>query len=437
VIKFLSEEDLVNVPAITTTKILDKKRKQFDNDGLFSETIFGKNDNSCSCGNLKGVFYIGKTCDNCKTIVGDSNEFDRIGKLTFNSRYRVINPLIMEIIKKNEFDLLEKCNPQKKKIDLHGNPIGDEDELSFHKFIFNFEETLEKYFKNEELKDFLLKNKDCVFMKSIVVPPIHLRSASVDKSFKRIQIDALNKFYVSMLTHIVNIEEELVGLENEITVELELYELQKLLQKLFDEILDILAVKEGLIRDQLLSNRINFSGRAVLALKEDNDPFSITIPRIMFTEIFILKVIYHLVNNYSMNYLEAEDYYYHNRFDIKNEKINYTIKKILDTKPRIILNRNPSLHIFSLQSFFISAVTPDSVIRVSKEAYPAFNADLDGDTLALFTLDTEEAIEESMKLDITAQIFSRRSIEFSKNITPYQDGALGLYLLDYKNAIKD
>lgn len=53
--------------------------------------------------------------------------------------------------------------------------------------------------------------------------------------------------------------------------------------------------------------------------------------------------------------------------------------------------------------------------------------------MAIFTIDTEEAKTESEILSIVNNLLSRKEFGLNKTILPYQDNALGLYLMDYKN----
>lgn len=53
--------------------------------------------------------------------------------------------------------------------------------------------------------------------------------------------------------------------------------------------------------------------------------------------------------------------------------------------------------------------------------------------MAVFTLDTEEAKKEAEVLSIVENLVSRKEFGLNNTIMPYQDNALGLYLMDYKN----
>lgn len=58
-----------------------------------------------------------------------------------------------------------------------------------------------------------------------------------------------------------------------------------------------------------------------------------------------------------------------------------------------------------------------------------------GDTVAVFSVHTEEAKKEAEKLMLKNNIFSHKYIGVDDNILPYQDNCLGLYLLDHKHAL--
>lgn len=56
-----------------------------------------------------------------------------------------------------------------------------------------------------------------------------------------------------------------------------------------------------------------------------------------------------------------------------------------------------------------------------------------GDTIAVFSVDTEEAKKEAELLFIENSLFSHKTININTNLMPYQDNAMGLYLMDANN----
>jgi DNA-directed RNA polymerase subunit beta' len=434
-IDFLVSEDISHLPRVSSTNIVDRKRKTFDKDGIFSEEIFGgSNEIKCTCGELKGKFYLGNTCPHCNTIV-EENSFDKEAVLKLPEGMKIFNPIILEMIRRIEFDLLEAINPAKRKIDQNGNGSEEESILSFSYIANNYEDFVKNYIKNKTLRKFLKKRKESFLVDFITVLPLHLRNASIDKNITQIILDDINKFYIVITTHIQSLE-NLDGLDSGINIELELYELQKVYNSLAENVTKIIAEKEGIIRDQILSNRINFSGRAVIILDPVNDPLSIVIPKIMFMEIYLAELLIEIKEiGEFFSLTEASNYYYMNRFDTENNIIKQSVNILVDKQQMVVLIRNPSLHLKSIQSFYIREVIDEDVIKIPKTCFADFNADIDGDTEGLFSVHTKEAKEEAKLLMFEENIFSHKRVGINSNIMPDQDNALGLFYLDYKNTI--
>ena len=239
---------------------------------------------------------------------------------------------------------------------------------------FSFNKSIDE--KLKKLKSFLLANEDVVMTDSIIILPLHLRPTQFSISEKVMLTQPLNKCYNSINTHIHSIINN-VDEKDIMAVEHELFEIQRCMTDLYNQITEIIAYKEGLARDQILSNKINFSGRAVISVKHDNDPTSVSLPKIIFTEIYMPKILTYIVEHMKLSYTDATEYYYMNRFDYDNKIIDDAIDEILLTKPIVLLNRNPSLHLLSIQAFYVSEVTNDYTIKLAKPVLQSFNADFD------------------------------------------------------------
>lgn len=403
--RFTTSKDFENLKEVTSINILSDKGKKFDQNGIFSETIFGPNEFSCDCGKLRGAWHMGEFCDDCHTTIMDPNDnIYRNGKFVISDKYKVINPIIYNMLTKYINNFEKMINPQLKRITVEGHIIYESDNgeelINFIDLSLNYKETIEKIFKYakksnkadkqkdsedddyieissnniQEFKEYLLEHEDSVMVNTIPLLPTHLRPSGI--SDKQVFIDPLNGSYVSINTHINSLNN--VVEKDDITgIEKELFEIQTHYQELFNKIIAIISKKDGVARDQILSNKINFSGRAVISLKHDNDPTSITIPRIMFTEIYFPKIISYLSEKMEISIVKASSYYYLNRFNNNDENINKAIDFVLLTKPIVLLNRNPSLHLLSIQAFYISGVTNDYTIKLAKPVLQSFNADFD------------------------------------------------------------
>lgn len=450
--RFLRNDDISHLKEVTSLGLVSQKQGTFDKDGIFSPRIFGSDEYSCECGALKAAWHMGEVCEKCGTHISKpSDSIYKNGRFIIPNGYKVFNPTVYMIIKKHIKNFENMINPSIKHADKEGHIIYKDEKtnlklLNFIDFSLNYRETIEKLFEDLELddnedeeseksrpiklKEFLLNNEDSVMLNSIPLLPIHLRPTQKDGI--QMQIEPLNRSIIGINTHINSLRTNVE--DDDLTaIEKELFKIQQEYMELYNDILELISKKEGIARNQILSNKINLSGRAVITVNHDNDPNCITIPKIMFTEIYLPKIISKLTNYLNLNYIDTTEYYYLNRFDLENNYINMAINDILLEKPMVLINRNPSLHLLSIQAFFISGVTNDHTIKLPKTCLQSLNADFDGDTIAFFTLDTEESKEEAKRLLTLNNLLSNKSFDINKNIFPYQDDALGLYLMDFKN----
>lgn len=445
--QFISEvEFFKELPEVTSTKILGSGG-EFHKHGLFSSVIFGSEIARCLCGRLEGNFCKDVLCDKCNTIA--TIQKDSGAKLSIPEHIKIayINPTILRIIQyETKINIFELINPQNKKIDMDGHTLISEDNpkeiISFDSFYRNYEDTLDILFsdvtfKNEDFRDFLYSNRDLVLNKNVFVIPVRLREAQMH-GFKEsenshvVTLDGINGFYMSALTHINNIKSLSETIITQQNLEIEVYELQKAMMELSDFVIDeVIGGKKGLIRNSILSNRICFSGRASITLRESfEDNNCITLPREMFIEMYILRIINFLVKNHNMTIFSANNHLLYNRFNPEDELICSAIKFIIDNEePIVVVNRNPTLRVENMTALEIDSVHNYPTLRISKQVLPALAADIDGDTCAVFSVDTKEAKEEVKLLMLNNQILCKYTGGISDFLMPYQDNTLGLHLL--------
>jgi DNA-directed RNA polymerase subunit beta' len=102
------------------------------------------------------------------------------------------------------------------------------------------------------------------------------------------------------------------------------------------------------------------------------------------------------------------------------------LEKVIEGKP-VLLNRAPTLHKYSIQAFYPRLVEGDA-IRIHPLVCKAFNADFDGDQMAVHVLLTDEAVEEAKK----AMMASSNIVNISNSqvlATPSKDMLLGFFLM--------
>ncbi len=192
--------------------------------------------------------------------------------------------------------------------------------------------------------------------------------------------------------------------------------------KIFKSLTDMLSGKEGIFRKNLLGKRVDYSGRSVitvgpnLRLNECGLPLYVAVK--MFTPFIIGKLIERKIAHTPK---QAEKL-------IKDQSpIALKILEEVIQDKYVLLNRAPTLHRLSIQAFKIKLM-PGKTIRIHPLVTPAFNADFDGDQMAVHLPLSEEAQAEARDLIASDQnVLKPASGE--PVITHSQDMVLGVYYL--------
>jgi DNA-directed RNA polymerase subunit beta' len=157
--------------------------------------------------------------------------------------------------------------------------------------------------------------------------------------------------------------------------------------------------KKGYVRGSLLSKRVDFSGRSVIGVDPELNINEVAIPLEMAKTIykpFIKKEL--MRKGRAQNLSEAD-----RMLERKNDPdVVKTINEISEERP-VILNRQPSLHKFSIQAFkpVVKETQDGEVVRniqLNPLVVTGFNADYDGDTMAVHVPVTEKARKEALDL---------------------------------------
>lgn len=191
----------------------------------------------------------------------------------------------------------------------------------------------------------------------------------------------------------------------------------------------MLSGKEGIFRKNLLGKRVDYSGRSVItvgpSLKLDECGLPLYIAVKIFTPFIIGKLIERKIV-YTPKQAEKL---------IKDEApISLKILEEVIKDKYVLLNRAPTLHRLSIEAFKIRLM-PGKTIRLHPLVCPAFNADFDGDQMAVHLPLSEEAQNEAKNL-IAADKNVLKPSSGEPTITHSQDMVLGIYFLtdDYTPA---
>ncbi|MBQ1523208.1 MAG: DNA-directed RNA polymerase subunit beta' [Erysipelotrichaceae bacterium] len=180
--------------------------------------------------------------------------------------------------------------------------------------------------------------------------------------------------------------------------------------------------KQGRFRQNLLGKRVDFSGRSVIAVGPDLKMYQCGLPREMAIVLFRPFVINEMVHQeIATNSKTAEKL-----IDKGDDRVWDILEEVIKDHP-VLLNRAPTLHRLGIQAFMPKLVE-GRAIRLHPLVCPAFNADFDGDQMAVHVPLSEEACAEAKILMLGSNnILSPK--DGQPIVTPSQDMVLGNFYL--------
>ena len=188
--------------------------------------------------------------------------------------------------------------------------------------------------------------------------------------------------------------------------------------------------KQGRFRQNLLGKRVDFSGRSVIAVGPDLKMYECGLPREMAIQLYKPFVMNELVSvGLAPNSKHAEK-----MIDRQDPQIWDVLEQVMDNHP-VFLNRAPTLHRLGIQSFKPKLVE-GRAIRLHPLVCPGFNADFDGDQMAVHLPLSEKARAESEVL-----MMASNNILGPKDgkpiVTPSQDMVLGNFYLNMEETAEE
>lgn len=435
-----------NLKEVTTSKVLDKKK--FHPEGLFSEQIFGPLKNyTCQCDVYYGPNCSG-TCSKCGVDIEKSTvRRSRFAKIVLPGE--VINPMFYDLfievvpsdvkhkldILKNDFKSILYKDPETKHYTVTSEkseiPSGVQQWEKIEAIYELVRGTVEYHINNKEGDQdhwkIIQNNLDQLLIKEVIVLPPDLRPASKNLLRNNHRVDPINSFYGEILTK----KETMIKTQKTPQDRKEIfYAYYKLLQKdvdnLYLKILEKLSKKEGLIRGNILGKRIDFSGRAVIVPDPTIELDECILPYKMVLELFKLSIAKKLLERGKFKLLNRAENYITECIESNNPSLFKICEKVVDGQV-CLLNRQPSLHRLSMLGFKIK-VSGDSVIKIHPLICPPFNADFDGDQMAVYVPVSEEAKQEILEKFLVTKNFTNPA-NGNLTTTPSQDIVLGIYML--------
>ena len=466
-----------------------------ERDGLFCEKIFGPTkDYECACGKYKRLRYKDIICDRCGVEVTKSKvRRERMGHIELATpvshiwffkgvpsrmglvldmsprdleevlyfvSYVVINPGAAPLEKKQTLSDKEYRAYYEKYGNTFEVGMGAEailkllKEIDVKAEIKKIEEELEG--ASEQKKTRLLKRLDILdsFDKSgnkpewmiltalPVIPPELRPMIQLDGG--RFATSDLNDLYRRVINRNNRLKKLLELNAPSIIVQNEKRMLQEAVDALFDNgrrgrnvtgpsnrplksLSSMLKGKQGRFRQNLLGKRVDYSGRSVIAVGPTLKMYQCGIPKEMALELFKPHVIHGLVERDIVHNIKSAKKLIENQ----DERVWDVVEDVIKEHP-VMLNRAPTLHRLGIQAFEPKLVS-GKAIRLHPLVCTAFNADFDGDQMAVHVPLSEEAQAEARILMLGANnILSPK--DGKPIVTPSQDMVLGNYYITMEKA---
>lgn len=185
---------------------------------------------------------------------------------------------------------------------------------------------------------------------------------------------------------------------------------------------DMLKGKKGRFRRNLLGKRVDYSGRSVIVVGPKLKLHQCGLPKTMALELYQPFVISKLVENqYASNQKTAK-----RLIERQRPEVWEVLEEVIKERP-VLLNRAPTLHRLGIQAFE-PVLVEGKAIHIHPLVCAAFNADFDGDQMAVHLPLSERAVEEARKL-MLAPYNLLKPADGQPIVGPTKDMCLGVYYL--------
>jgi DNA-directed RNA polymerase subunit beta' len=189
---------------------------------------------------------------------------------------------------------------------------------------------------------------------------------------------------------------------------------------------DMLKGKQGRFRQNLLGKRVDYSGRSVIVVGPELKLHQCGLPKRMALELFKPFVMHKLVEDGMAHNIKSAK----RLVERAKPEVWDVLDKVIKDRP-VLLNRAPTLHRLGIQAFE-PVLIEGSAIQLHPLVCKAFNADFDGDQMAVHVPLSREAVAEARQVMLsTKNLLSPSSGE--PTVAPTLDMVLGCYYMtDYK-----
>jgi len=185
---------------------------------------------------------------------------------------------------------------------------------------------------------------------------------------------------------------------------------------------DMLKGKKGRFRRNLLGKRVDYSGRSVIVVGPKLKLYQCGLPKSMALELFRPFVVSRLVQHtYAANVKSARRLIERNKPEVYE-----VLEEVIKDRP-VLLNRAPTLHRLGIQAFE-PILIEGSAIQLHPLVTTAFNADFDGDQMAVHVPLSDKAVKEARELMLSSRNLLKPA-DGEPIISPAKDMVLGIYYL--------
>jgi DNA-directed RNA polymerase subunit beta' len=190
---------------------------------------------------------------------------------------------------------------------------------------------------------------------------------------------------------------------------------------------DMLKGKQGRFRQNLLGKRVDYSGRSVIVSGPSLKLHQCGLPKLMALELFKPFIMARLVERKAVQNIKAAK----KMVDSMIPEVWDVLEEVIHEHP-VLLNRAPTLHRLGIQAFE-PVLVEGKAVQIHPLVCHAFNADFDGDQMAVHVPLSAEAQAEARILMLSSNNILSPA-HGAPLATPTQDMVLGLYFLTYGHA---
>ncbi len=193
-------------------------------------------------------------------------------------------------------------------------------------------------------------------------------------------------------------------------------------QKTLRSLSDLIRGKQGRFRRNLLGKRVDYSGRSVIVVGPELKLYECGLPKEMALELFKPMVIREiLLEGLASNVRTAKDF-----LEMRSAEVWDLLERVVANHP-VLLNRAPTLHRLGILAFY-PKLSEGSAIKLHPCVCAGYNADFDGDQMAVHVPLSKKAIAEASELMLSSKNLLKPS-SGAPVVSPSKDMVLGLYWL--------